>query len=450
MIITGERQVAPSLDGIRRDHVARYEWAAGRIGGPARIVDVACGIGYGSKILAQAGHTVLGIDRDADAVRYGRKFHRHAQSQLEQGDVQELRDIGEADVAVSFETIEHLPQPEKLLRAVNAPLLLASVPNEDVFPWEGHAFHFRHYTRDEFEQLLNECGWEVFEWWGQEGPESEVERDVNGRTLIAVARKKQDMAQMTDNPVVQEFTDAEFDHYSNPPEHVSILGLGPSLDQYLDVVKRLGGKHAFCDETWGINAVGGVLLCDVIFHMDDVRVQETRAKARPESNIAKMLEWIKVHPGPIITSRANPEYPGLIEFPLEAVLNDAKHAYFNSTAAYAIAYAIHIGVKRISLFGCDYTYPNAHDAEKGRACVEWWLGLATARGIQIAVAKNSTLMDAIHTEAERLYGYDMVDVTIRTVDGQARVDFVDRETTPTADEIEAKYDHSRHPNSLVE
>jgi hypothetical protein len=51
-------------------------------------------------------------------------------------------------------------------------------------------------------------------------------------------------------------------------------------------------------------------------------------------------------------------------------------AYFNSTAAYAVAYAIHMGVKKISVFGMDFTYPNAHDAEKGRACVEFWLGIA--------------------------------------------------------------------------
>jgi hypothetical protein len=48
------------------------------------------------------------------------------------------------------------------------------------------------------------------------------------------------------------------------------------------------------------------------------------------------------------------------------VINSCGIAYFNNTAAYAVAYAVHIGVKKITLFGCDYTYPNAHDAEKGR------------------------------------------------------------------------------------
>lgn len=237
---------------------------------------------------------------------------------------------------------------------------------------------------------------------------------------------------------------------ASAPAHVAILGLGPSLEQYVDVVKRLGGKKAFCDETWGINAVGGVILCDRIFHMDDVRVQEARAKAAPDSNIARMLDWLKVHPGPIITSRKHPDYPGLVEFPLEDVLRDMPHPYFNSTAAYAFAYAIHVGVKRISVFGCDYTYPNAHDAEKGRACVEFWLGIAAERGIKIAIAQRSTLMDALHTQAERLYGYDCCDVSIKAVDGKPVVTFDDHGRVPSAEETEARYDHSRHPNVLVD
>ena len=170
------------------------------------------------------------------------------------------------------------------------------------------------------------------------------------------------------------------------PEHVVLLGLGPSLESYVDFVKRLGGRRRFADEVWGINAVGDVIICDRIFHMDDLRVQERRAAAAPDSNIAVMVKWLKTHPGPIYTSQKVEGYPGLVEFPLQDVINNLGHVYFNSTAAYAVAYAIHIGVKKISLFGFDFTYPNAHDAEKGRACVEFYLGIATQRGIKLAMS----------------------------------------------------------------
>jgi hypothetical protein len=315
--------------------------------------------------------------------------------------------------------------------------------------------------------LLHACGWTVREWWGQEGPESDVEFDVNGRTLIAVAEREEKMPRdvprdatpaaclttklvnvdlMDVGPAVQTKDAEEFP----VPDHVTILGLGPSLERYVDLAKRQGGKHAYCDEVWGINAVAGVIMCDRVFHMDDVRIQETRAKAAPESNIARMLEWLRVHPGPVITSRAHPDYPGLVEFPLAEVLNAFRFAYFNSTAAYAVAYAIFLGVKKLSLFGMDYTYPNAHDAEKGRACVEFWLGIASQRGIKILIPKASTLMDALHTQADRLYGYDAVDITIRELDGKTEVDFVERAALPSAAEIEDRYDHSAHPNALVQ
>src|SRR6185312_12637833 len=101
------------------------------------------------------------------------------------------------------------------------------------------------------------------------------------------------------------------------------------------------GRHVVAGEVWGINAVASVLRCDRAFHMDDVRIQEVRAKANPDGPIRQMLEWLKTAPGPIYTSRAHPDYPGLVDFPLEAVLNaTGGFPYFNSTPAYAIALAI--------------------------------------------------------------------------------------------------------------
>ncbi len=238
------------------------------------------------------------------------------------------------------------------------------------------------------------------------------------------------------------------------PAHVAIVGLGPSCATFFELTRRLGGSSAWCDEVWGINAIGDVLKCDRIFHMDDVRVQEIRAVAKPEGNIAAMLKWLKTAPGPIYTSVVREGYPGLVAFPLEEVLN-RKHdsnggaPYFNSTAAYAIAYAVHIGVKRISLFGLDYTLPNRHDAEKGRACCEFWLGIAAARGIEITVPDSSSMMDACENPEHRLYGYDCVNVQlIDQEDGSVKVEMTDREA-PTAAEIEDRYDHTKHQNPLM-
>ena len=459
MMKFGERQVAPTRDGIRRDHLARYEWAAATLPAGSRVIDFACGIGYGSDILAKAGHQVRGYDKDDEALAYADRHYARSGALFLTGDGTAPQGIPDVDAAVCFETIEHIEDPRPLLKALRraAPLLLASVPNEDVMPWrrpDGSvtAFHFRHYTRREFEALLAECGWCAVEWHGQHGPESEVEANINGRTLIAVCQR--DVAVVDDDDDCMQSAPpgvvSDRGEEVRAPRHVAILGLGPSLTQYLEITKRLGGRSRFCDEVWAINALGDVFAADLVFHMDDVRIQEIRAAAAPKSNIAAMLGWLKTHPGPIMTSRGHSDYPGLVEFPLEAVLNDLGHDYFNSTAAYAIAFAIHIGVEKISVFGMDFTYPDAHDAEKGRACVEFWLGTAAARGIKISLPKTTTLMDAMNTRAARLYGYDTLDVQFTThEDGRLTLGFTERKQLPTAEEIEAAYDHSAHPNALV-
>jgi hypothetical protein len=405
-----------------------------------RVLDAACGIGYGSHLLARAGHKVLGIDVDGSAITYGQQHYQRRGMRLEMRDVAELK--GAFDWAICLEAIEHIADPRPALQELRrvAPRLIASVPNEEAFPWRGYAHHTRHYTRRQFQVLLEECGWQVEEWLGQTGPESEVERDrLNGRTLIALAKRGK--VRQACAPVPKP----------EAPAHVAILGMGGSLHEYVNFAKGLGGRHAYCDQVWAINALGGVLDCDLIFHMDDVRIQELRAEADPTGNIAPLVKTLKSSSCPVITSQAAPGYPALHEFPLEAVVNDLNvAAYFNSTTAYAVAYAIWLGVKRISLFGIDYTYRNAHRAEKGRACVEFWLGIAQARGIVIRVPASSSLLDACEDEQGRMYGYDAVDVRVCRSRDRTRFEFTPRPQLPSAEEMEERYDHNRHPNPLVE
>jgi hypothetical protein len=182
--------------------------------------------------------------------------------------------------------------------------------------------------------------------------------------------------------------------------------------------------------------------------MDDVRIQQIRSEAAPESNIAAMLEWMKTTKTPIYTSRPHPDYPSLVGYPIEAVLRSVRFEYFNSTAAWAVAYAIHIGVKTIRLFGCDFTSANAHDSEKGRGCVEFWMGFAAGKGVSISLPRTTSLMDACNKREERIYGYDTVNVERITTDAGIKLAFSERETLPTAEEIETAYDHKAHPNPL--
>ncbi len=446
----GERQTAKNLKEIRRDHVARYEWVVRRLDNSSTIIDACCGVGYGSNIMAKGGHTVTGIDISSDAIEYARKHWNHARVTFAKGDLCKGRTFKNCDIAIAFECIEHIEDPRPMLRALRktASVLFASVPNEDVFPWMQNgltaAHHFRHYTKGQFKTLLNECGWYVVEWWGQAGPESEVEAVVNGRTLIAECATQEEAKP----PAI--FSDRSFTK-DKPPGHVAIIGLGHSMDEYIRFTRGYGNRHRLCDQTWAINALGHIIQCDKIFHMDDVRIQEIRAKALPKSNTAAMLEWMTTTTTPIMTSRPHPDYPSTLAFPLAEVMAEFNCGYFNSTCAYAVAYAIWIKAEKISLYGVDFTYPNAHDAEKGRACVEYWLGMAAARGIEIIIPKSSTLLDAMHTQAERFYGYDTLELTItQKPGGPIEIDFTERVDLPTAEQIEWNYDHNKHPNALMQ
>lgn len=174
----------------------------------------------------------------------------------------------------------------------------------------------------------------------------------------------------------------------NPPKHVAIVGLGPSSSHYVRSAEVSGDRHVLADETWTMNSFGNVIAHDRLFLMDDVRL----LLRDPNPKIVGILEMLKKHPGPVYTSRLHPDFPCLREYPLEQVINEAGSPYLNNTAAYAIAFAIAIGVERMSLYGIDFIHMDSHDAPAGRECCEYWIGRAHQRGITVAISHRSSLL----------------------------------------------------------
>lgn len=437
--MSGERQVAETLDGIRTDHRVRYEWAAGRLAGK-KVVDAACGVGYGAKILAVAECRVRAFDRSAEALQFAKANYNHDQRiEYAEGELEHVRFPRGYDAVVCFEALEHTSKPDRVLQNFRdmAAWLYVSVPNELVFPYQGHAHHFRHYSAGQLETLLNRNGWEVREWWGQEGTESAVTERMNGRTLIAVCERVD---------VAVGGTAAQLPAPTKgAPHSVAIVAMGPSCHTYLSLCSQGGDRHRLANETWVINAMGGVLAHDRVFHMDDMRLQELRAAANPKSNVAGLANWLRTHPGPIYTSRKYPEFPGAVEFPLAEVMTETGHGYFNNTVAYALAYALYLrktqgNPRRLELYGIDFSYPDRHKREKGRACVEFWLGLCSAAGIDINIAKDSMLMDAAVPDEERMYGYDAYTLGIEMKDDGFHITKTDK-PLPSVEEIERRYSH---------
>lgn len=157
---TAERLIPEHRRGelVYAEHLARYRLAA-QLAPGRRVLDVACGEGYGMSMLAAAGaSSVVGADIDVATVehvrsRYGLEAH--------QTDVGSLPfEDGAFDLVVSFETIEHVDDPERVLdelARVRAPngLLLISTPNASQSLVDNE-FHVREFGHDEFAGLLRE------------------------------------------------------------------------------------------------------------------------------------------------------------------------------------------------------------------------------------------------------------------------------------------------------
>ena len=104
-------------DITEQEHLDRYRYARDRAENK-KVLDIACGSGYGSYLIATEGKAkeVIAVDLDADSIRYGDHRFAHPSIKRSVGDAQEFKKEGEFDLIVSFETIEHLPKYEQFLQ----------------------------------------------------------------------------------------------------------------------------------------------------------------------------------------------------------------------------------------------------------------------------------------------------------------------------------------------
>ncbi len=152
----------PDLMGgslLEAEHLARYRWAGALVEGK-RVLDAGCGTGYGSELLASQGAAeVVGVDVDADVIDAASKSDSR-RATFAVADLRELpADLGEFDVVVCFEVLEHIGEPEAALDRLAAALrpggvLAVSSPNRDVYP-PGNPFHEHEFTPEELAEALS-------------------------------------------------------------------------------------------------------------------------------------------------------------------------------------------------------------------------------------------------------------------------------------------------------
>jgi 2-polyprenyl-3-methyl-5-hydroxy-6-metoxy-1,4-benzoquinol methylase len=183
-----EQHLVDSLENVREDHLARYYKAFELIEG--NILDAACGCGYGTHILSKSMNvqSITGIDISDKSLEYANKYWKQNCKKIifDKCDLSSYNESTIYDWVVSFETIEHLKNPEVFLKQVNTKHIICSVPNQDIFKYNAarHIYHYRHYTPQEFVDLLKSCGFHINKLYYQEDKYSKEFNYNTGRTII--------------------------------------------------------------------------------------------------------------------------------------------------------------------------------------------------------------------------------------------------------------------------
>jgi len=161
---TGERFLPWITDAtIAYEHLHRYAYAATLVK-DKRVLDLASGEGYGSKMLASTASSVTGIDIDENVVRHAAEKYCAANLRFLAGSVTSIpiQESHSFDVIVCFEAIEHIEDQHALLTEIKRMLkpdgaLIVSTPNKAIYHDESpeeNPFHVKELYFDEFRDLL--------------------------------------------------------------------------------------------------------------------------------------------------------------------------------------------------------------------------------------------------------------------------------------------------------
>jgi 2-polyprenyl-3-methyl-5-hydroxy-6-metoxy-1,4-benzoquinol methylase len=148
---------------VEKEHTFRYKWVSNFVK-DMRVLDIACGTGKGSILLATEGNAsdVTGCDLDSNAIKYASIRNKHSRVSYINQDAQKYEDRNKYDAIVSFETIEHLPNYEEFLKSMTGLLspkgcFYISTPiskkNFDKHP--DNPYHLQEWGFNEFQYLIS-------------------------------------------------------------------------------------------------------------------------------------------------------------------------------------------------------------------------------------------------------------------------------------------------------
>jgi SAM-dependent methyltransferase len=188
-IVPGEAE--PGVDAW---HMKRYDFAAPLCAGK-RVLDAACGVGYGAARLAEAAASVAGVDVSDDAIAYAHEHYVGSNLTYAVMDVTALTYADASfDVVCSFETIEHVTDPERTLAELARVLaddgvLVVSTPQvrrTTTSPDNPH--HRIEFSRADFEALLRRR-FDSLELYGQRRLQTRRHRVAQRLDVLGLRRR---------------------------------------------------------------------------------------------------------------------------------------------------------------------------------------------------------------------------------------------------------------------
>ena len=190
------------------------------------------------------------------------------------------------------------------------------------------------------------------------------------------------------------------------PERIAIVALGTSNKSFVREQMSMGKPF---DEVWTVNRGFRAFVHDKLFVMDDLKWIV--------ANKPEYAKWLKTHDKPIVTSTPYPEFPNSIAYPINEVLETIQDDVFAvNTISYMVAYAIHIRVSEVSIYGADFFYPDGSHAESGGQAVAYLCGMMRHFGMVHRIPGDSTLLYAntvkvtpqTGQQARELYGFHRI------------------------------------------
>jgi SAM-dependent methyltransferase len=161
--LTGERTLpdVPEENYWFQRHLVVYEWIRRQVGG-LRVVDMACGEGYGSDLLSRSAASVVGVDANPEAHEHARARYTRPGLRFERDMIQTFAEP--CDAIVFLQTIEHVEDPGELLehfKRILEPRGVAYISTPNVLTLapkgaerSGNPWHVHEYRADEYRRLL--------------------------------------------------------------------------------------------------------------------------------------------------------------------------------------------------------------------------------------------------------------------------------------------------------